>query len=76
MISCFDFVLKSLYEKFFIENSNNELEKTERSERRDKLMMGIKYLDEITEVKNMGPKNINRLICFRGIVIRSSEVYP
>jgi len=45
MISCFDFVLKSLYEKFFIENSNNELEKTERSERRDKLMMGIKYLD-------------------------------
>lgn len=39
-------------------------------------MMGIKYLDELTEVKNLGPKNINRLICFRGIVIRTSEVYP
>ena len=39
-------------------------------------MMGIKYLDELTEVKNLGPKNINRLICFRGIVIRASEVYP
>lgn len=38
--------------------------------------MGIKYLDELTEVKNLGPKNINRLICFRGIVIRTSEVYP
>lgn len=39
-------------------------------------MMGIKYLDELTDVKNLGPKNINRLICFRGIVIRASEVYP
>ena len=44
--------------------------------RRDKLMMGIKYLDEITEVKNFNPKNINRLICFRGIIIRASEIDP
>ncbi len=76
MISCFDFVLKSLYERFFVENSHSETEKADREARRDKLMMGIKYLDELTEVKNLGPKNINRLICFRGIVIRASEVYP
>lgn len=47
-----------------------------RELRRDKLMMGIKYLGEPTDVKNLGPKNINHLISIRGIVIRSSEVYP
>ena len=39
-------------------------------------MSGIRDLDELTEVKNLGPKSINRLISFRGIVIRTSEVYP
>jgi DNA replicative helicase MCM subunit Mcm2 (Cdc46/Mcm family) len=47
-----------------------------RELRRDKLMMGIKSLGEPTDVKSLGPKNINRLISIRGIVIRSSEVYP
>lgn len=76
MISCFDYVLKSLYERFFVENSHSESEKAMRELRRDKLMMGIKYLGEPTDVKSLGPKNINRLISIRGIVIRSSEVYP
>ena len=35
-------------------------------------MIGIKQLDEITEIKSLGPSNINRLVCIRGIVIRSS----
>lgn len=39
-------------------------------------MIGIKHIDELTDVKSLGPKNINRLICIRGIVIRTSEVYP
>lgn len=76
MISFFDYVLKNLYEKFFIEHSHSEAEKAEREQRKEKLMIGIKNLDEVTDVKSLGPKNINRLICIRGIVIRSSEVYP
>ena len=76
MISFFDFVLKNLYERCFIENSHSELNKSEREQRRDKLQVGIKHLHEITDLKSLGPKNINRLISVRGIVIRASEVYP
>jgi DNA replication licensing factor MCM4 len=39
-------------------------------------MMGIKYLDEISYIRNLTPKDINKLICFRGIIIRCSEIYP
>ncbi len=45
MISCFDYVLKNLYERFFVEISHTETEKADREARRDKLMMGIKHLD-------------------------------
>ena len=76
MIYFFDFALKNLYEKYFIENSHSEVEKAEREQRRDRLMVGIKQLEEVTDLKSLGPKNINRLVCIRGIVIRSSEVYP
>ena len=76
MISCFDLVIKSLFEKLFVENSHTESDRLDREARKDRLMTGVKYLDELTEVKNLGPKNINRLISFRSIVIRVSEVYP
>lgn len=76
MISFFDHVLKNLYERFFIENSHSESERQEREQRKERLMIGIKHIDELTDVKSLGPKNINRLICIRGIVIRTSEVYP
>lgn len=39
-------------------------------------MVGITHLDEITMLKNLSHKEINRLICFRGIVIRCSDIYP
>ncbi len=39
-------------------------------------MMGIKNLDEITHLRSLTPKDINKLIGFRGIVIRCSEYYP
>ncbi len=39
-------------------------------------MMGIKFLDEITKIRNLIPADINKLICFQGIVIRTSEIVP
>lgn len=76
MISFFDHTLKRLYERCFIDNSHSDLARTEREQRKEKLMVGIKHLDTHTSIKSLGPKNINRLISVRGIVIRASEVYP
>lgn len=45
MIYFFDYVLKNLYERFFIENSHSETEKGDREQRKEKLMIGIKQLD-------------------------------
>jgi DNA replication licensing factor MCM4 len=39
-------------------------------------MVGIKNLDEVTLLRRLAPKDINKLIGFRGIVIRCSEYYP
>jgi len=41
-------------------------------------MVGIKHLydEEKTCVKDLGPKNIGKLVLLQGIVIRTSEVYP
>lgn len=76
MISCFDAVIKTLYDRFFVENSHSESERAERLVRMEQLMMGIKHLDDLSQVKDLGPQNINRLISVKGIVIRASEVYP
>lgn len=72
MISCFDYVLKSLYEKYFINDEIEEIRIHERLSKKEKLMIGITRLDEITFMRNLTPKDINKLICFRGIVIRCS----
>lgn len=42
--------------------------------RKEKLMMGITNLekDEISIMRNLSPKDINRLVCVRGIIIRCS----
>lgn len=41
-------------------------------------MVGITHLDdeEINIMRNLTPKEINRLVSFKGIVIRCSEIYP
>jgi DNA replication licensing factor MCM4 len=44
--------------------------------KKDKLMVGITDLDEETILRNLSPKQINRLISFRGIVIRCSDIHP
>ena len=78
MISCFDFVIKTLYEKYFIESENDSGKKSEKEAKKDKLMIGIKYLadDEILTLKQLDPTSINKLLCFEGIAIRTSEIFP
>jgi DNA replicative helicase MCM subunit Mcm2 (Cdc46/Mcm family) len=46
----------------------------QREIKRDRLMMGITNLEreEISIMRNLTPKDINRLVCIRGIVIRCS----
>ncbi len=44
MICCFDSVLKSLYETFFITNEMDETKIRQREIKRDRLMMGITNL--------------------------------
>lgn len=50
----------------------------DRNLKKEKLMMGLTTLEkeEISIMRNLTPKDINRLVCIRGIVIRCSEIYP
>jgi DNA replication licensing factor MCM4 len=78
MISCFDDVLKALFEKYFIEPETDIPTKASRIHRRHKLMMNIRHLDEeeLICMKDLRPCMIGRLVFLRGIVIRSSDLYP
>mgnify|MGYP002346846507 FL=1 len=44
--------------------------------RRDRMMVGITDLDEDCILRNLEPKQVNRLISLRGIVIRVSDIHP
>jgi DNA replicative helicase MCM subunit Mcm2 (Cdc46/Mcm family) len=74
MISCFDAVLKTLYELFFITNELDENIVRDRLIKKEKLMLGITNLEkeDISKMRNLTPKDINRLVCIQGIVIRCS----
>ena len=76
MISCFDMTIKLLFEKYFIETLSDEAAIFEKRKKMDRLMVGITHLDEITLMRSLTPKDINKLISFQGIVIRCSEIYP
>lgn len=78
MISCFDDVLKELYEKYFIEPETDLPTRAARKNRKQSLMMEIRHLDEeeLICMKDLRPVMIGRLVFLRGIVIRSSDLYP
>ena len=48
----------------------------EKTNKRDKLMVSIKRLEEIKIMRNLTEWEINKLICFRGIVVRTSDIVP
>lgn len=78
MICCFDDVIKELYEKYFIEPETDPYTRSVKRNKQSSLMMEIKHLDEEEQVfmKNLRPNMIGRLVFLRGIVIRSSDIYP
>lgn len=78
MISIFDMVLKNLFGRYFVEPETIDSEKTVKEIRQAAIMVGIKGLHEedVLCVRELGPKNIGKLIMIRAIVIRMSEVYP
>ncbi|CAM6002412.1 unnamed protein product [Sphagnum balticum] len=45
-------------------------------DRKSHLLVSIKNMPDKIEIKCLTPRNINRLISFTGIVVRTSDVYP
>lgn len=78
MVCCFDDVIRALYEKYFIEPETDHYTRTIKKNKQSELMMEIKHLDEEEQLcmKDLRPNFIGRLVFLRGIVIRSSDIYP
>jgi DNA replication licensing factor MCM4 len=78
MISCFDHVLKDVYDKYFIESETNEVTRSRKVEQKESLMLGINHLhdNDMILIKDLNSSKIGRLVSLQGIVIRASEIYP
>lgn len=76
MISCFDLTIKNMFQKMYIDLETDPSKIEKLNERRDKLMIGISSLDEVSILRNLSHKDINRLVSFKGIVIRCSDLQP
>lgn len=78
IITIFDLVIKNLYQELFIDplDVKDELLRDTKEQKRRQLMVSIKHLPSISRMRSLDQKEINRLICFRGIVIRCSDIYP
>ncbi len=78
MISCFDQVLKDLFENYFIANETDDHTRVIRQEKKQRLMLGLKHLSEsdLLLIKDLNPNKIGRLVAIRGIVIRVSDIHP
>lgn len=79
MIIIFDQVVKYMYEKRFIEpyiDADSIDDKIHKIKKRDSIMVSITDVNEVSLMRSLNHQQINRLICFRGIVIRCSEIYP
>lgn len=78
MISCFDSVIRHLFERHFVEPETNPSTRSKQQARMGTLLMGLKGLhdEELVCVKELGPRSIGRLVMVRAIVVRVSEVIP
>jgi DNA replication licensing factor MCM4 len=78
MISCFDQVLKDLYENYFIANETDDRTRVSKQEKKQRLMLGLKNLSasDLLLIKELNPNKIGRLVAVRGIVIRVSDIHP
>lgn len=78
MISCFDSVIRDLFERHFVEPETNPNTRSRQQSRVGTLLLGLKELhdEELLCVKELGPQSIGRLVMVRAIVVRVSEVVP
>jgi len=44
--------------------------------KKERLLVAIGNLGEVKVMRDIGPECVNRLISFRGIVVRTSDVVP
>ena len=68
LIPIFDKVVNSLYNERFNINSEDQMSKY--------IQIGLKSLRQTSQIRQLVPRDINRLIQFTGIVIRCSEIIP
>lgn len=76
MIVNFDRVIQKMFEKHYIFEDMDENERIQKQNKVDKLMVALTNLGEIKIMRDIGPESVNRLISFRGIVVRVSDVVP
>ena len=76
MISCFDLTLKEMFSKIYGDLEQDPVKIERFEDRRDQLMVGIQSLDEVSIMRNLSHQEINRLVSFKGIVIRCSDLQP
>jgi DNA replication licensing factor MCM4 len=78
MISCFDAVLRELFQRFFVEPETNEATRVQRMIKRELILVSLKRLrrEEQHTLRDLGPQHIGRLVSLQGIVIRMSEIHP
>lgn len=59
-----------------INQTISPLDLPEKQAKRDSIMISINNLAEIKVMRSLTQYEINKLICFRGIVVRISDVCP
>lgn len=76
MIVNFDSVIRGMFAKRFITEELDEHDRIQKQNKMHKLMVAITNLGDIKIMRDIGPESVNRLISFRGIVVRVSDVVP
>jgi DNA replication licensing factor MCM4 len=76
MIVNFDGVIKRMFEKHFIAEDLDEHDRIQKQNKMHKLMVAITNLGDIKIMRDIDPESVNKLISFRGIVVRVSDVVP
>ena len=78
MIVLFDHVLKDLYQKYYTEASTEDITRGNRGRKQDSLQTVINHLrdEEISCLKDFNAKSIGKLISMKGIVVKTSDIYP
>lgn len=76
MISCFDMALKNVFQQLYTAYEPEPKNQVRYRERMENMMIEIECLNDVSTMRGLNHDFINRLISFKGIVIRTSEIQP